>query len=451
MSLGTIIIFFVFLGISIQYRTHAQEVQWKLFCMTLLISTFVNCGYAFKVGSITITYNVWCQILYIAGTVLFVNQKALIIRKKSFYSFFCFGVAIIAGLLILKYSNNKPLIIPWTTRMDDVYYQLSKAEYPQIGYGNYLNLFYCIVFVVFLAMSVRFLYDETYVVRLIRNIMKFYKIFIVSMITEFFFNNLVSPTLIRTCVRAVTGIASYGYDAPQKRFGMYGILQLFNESSYFCLFIVLYLLLLVKGVTKQFNEKWICLSIIALLLSGATSAWIVIPIAILAIIKDVLKSSTKSGLINVLIMCAIFCIMAIVLFAVNNEYLSLVISGMANKVFTYLTGSYDSLAVSGSIRHMGNQYAYDAFSKSVLFGWGIGTMRSYGLLPSALGCFGVVGLLLIIKYLKEHCNLGINRKNIIAMIILVAYSSSILSVGYLYDPAIVLISFPFNVLIWRQK
>lgn len=301
-----------------------------------------------------------------------------------------------------------------------------------------------------MALSVRFLNDEKYVERMIRNVKSFYKCLIVSMIVEFLFNNLISPTLLRSCVRAITGVATHGYDAPQKRFGLYGILQLFNESSYFCLFIILYILLLIEGIKSDFNIKWVWLSIVVLLLTGSTSAWIVIPVAILAILKDTTIRKKRSSFLNGIITIVIVGIISLFLFVMNSQYLSTLISGMTNKVFTYLTGTYDSLAVSGSIRHMGNQYAYNAFSKSVFWGWGIGTLRSYGLLPSALGCFGLVGTGAVLLYLKEHCNLKIRKKNILAVVLLCAYSTSILSVGYLYDPSIVLIAFPFNALLLRE-
>lgn len=142
MSLGTILIFIVFLMTHVLYKNRPEEAQWKLFGLTLFISTFVNCGYAFKIGSITITYNIWCEILYIVGAVLLVNKDSFFVKKKVLISDCIVIIAIIAGLYVLQYNKERPLIIPWTTRMDDVYYQLAKAEYPQLGYGNYLNLFY---------------------------------------------------------------------------------------------------------------------------------------------------------------------------------------------------------------------------------------------------------------------------------------------------------------------
>lgn len=422
------------------YKKSKREIL--LFEVTVFISLFVNCGYAFQVGSITITYSLLCQIMFVL--LYLSSEHKYYLTKRRLGASLILVLTIAVSFYVLKTNENLPNIIPWTTRMDDVYFQTAGGVPPSFGYGNMLNIIYILWFAIFTGCAGGIMRKKEAIDHFIRSFYKVSKILFIIAGIEFLINNIFSPTFLRHIVQIITGISSNGYSAPQMRNGFYGILLAFNESSYFVVFISLYVFIFITGINYNFNLKWIIYSFIIMFLSGGTSAILCILVGMIAILKDSFIKSTKSKFLNRIIFLGMISLIGIFILLIASDYAYSVLQNMFDKLTSYFSDTYISSAVSGTIRQMGNSYAYRAFFNSPIWGIGFGTTRAYGILPGTLANSGIIGTLSLLYWLKTRTYCKIEKSNIVPFIILLVASSSILTVTYLYNPAIIAFALPFN-------
>jgi hypothetical protein len=148
------------------------------------------------------------------------------------------------------------------------------------------------------------------------------------------------------------------------------------------------------------------------------------------------------------IFVGIFLVSALTIFLLSkNDWVwDNILKRVFEKVYSYitLTKSANASIVSGYIRRFGNQVCYDVLKTNPLFGVGIGTTRGYGLIPSMLATFGVVGSLALVNFYRVFINIKINKQNIISFIILIALLTAFFSSSHIYSFIIIAILISYN-------
>ena len=199
---------------------------------------------------------------------------------------------------------------------------------------------------------------------------------------------------------------------------------------------VMYYSILWKFKLKTWKD-WAMLiwSFVVLIINGSTSGMMLIPFGLIIMYKNLSEKISKKTfkVINIII------IVSLALGMRFYESISNVIEQVTVYINAYIYGGvFQSRGeTSAAIRQYGNSIAYDAFFSRPLFGVGLGTTRGYGILPGALACLGCIGVLAYLYFLASAFNTKLSRDNIILFCILLVYSSTILSVWYLYYPFII--------------
>lgn len=85
----------------------------------------------------------------------------------------------------------------------------------------------------------------------------------------------------------------------------------------------------------------------------------------------------------------------------------------------------------------------NAFRQSPILGVGIGTTRGYGILSGLLANFGVLGVAALLYFVHKVVSFCLKGKWIL-FIILMVYISIILSVWYVYMPALIPVYLAFS-------
>lgn len=417
-----------------------QERKWNLFILTITLSTFINVGTAFTVY-IIFTYSMVLQIMYLCVTIIHEKTKKLTVNRRVFYSFLLFIGSVAIGFVLLIIGTHDYLnIIPFSTAMDEVFMKTSSASKPIFGYSNISAFVILLIFCFFVFFSREFFTEDRWLYKTRMCFIGIFRVYFVCIVGEFILNNLVSPNLVRNIVMMLFGHSERGYDFSQQRNGFYSVNSLFSEPSYIIVSMFYYMLMLRKKQKSNSDILWNMVGVVALLLSGASTGLLLIPFAVVATIWSGKKPRLQMK-IEMKKWLLIFAIgIATALIAYNQkEVLLSIFDSVIQKLLSYTDSTATNDYISGSIRQFGNSVVYAAFKDMPLWGYGLGTTRGYGIIPGALGTLGVVGCGTYCVFMKRACAVKIDFTGWILLMVFVAYTTSVLSVWYLYEPAILLL------------
>lgn len=439
--MGTIVILLIAASCYLHGKNY-QEKKWNIFMLTIAVSTFINVGTAFS-AYIIFTYSMELQIIYVCIDLLHGKMKRLKLNRKVFYSFLVFIGSIVVGFSMLIIGTHKYLdIIPFSTSIDEVFMGTSTGSKPIFGYPNISAFIILILFCIFVFSSREFFADAKWIYKTRRYFISIFRAYFVCVIIEFIFNNFISSDLIRNIVMMIFGQSERGYAYSQQRNGFYSVNSLFSEPSYIIVTIFYYMLILRKQQKSNQDIIWNLIGIVALLVSGASTGFLVIPFAVLATMWSGRKPAIRNKINTKKWIFLLIIGIATTLIIYNQRDLLLsIFDSVVQKIQAYINPDITNDYISGSIRQFGNSIIYAAFKDMPLFGYGLGTTRGYGIIPGALGTLGIIGCGTYCIFIYRACSLKIDFTGWIILAIFVMYATSALSVWYLYEPAILLLCF----------
>lgn len=411
-----------------------KQYQFFLLNAAIIINIFVGFGTAVMgIGFVTLS-----SLLY-NTTVIALNINKLSVNRKSSVAFIILMIVLFISLINLVCNPYMPDVILMDTSMDSVYYGVGSVEKAVLSRHNISALKDIIMMCIALILSLEFFKDKNYLHRLLCNIRKAFYVYFVIITFEFIVNNLMTPSVLRNMVYLLVGIDTSSLSkiwTAENRFGYYGVTGLFSEQSYISVMLIFFTIVYVQGVKTKKELFGFIYSIFALIMSGCTTGLALIPFAMIIYIKDILKKEKGerksvralkwSVFVGAFLVCLYICLFNIDIFAEIwiDAY---------NKISALLKGGYYNTSPerSAAIRNFGNSIAWKAFFESPLLGVGIGTTRGYGILSGLFANFGILGVAAYLYFLNTIFDFRIKKKAVL-LIIVILYSSILLSVWYSY-------------------
>lgn len=443
MLLGNILIVILFIFLSIFPKNTGVRLR-NLLLASIAVSLFINVGY---VISKHITYSGFAMIYFLMAYV-FLRKRILVtepIRKELiFIPFAIASVSLIASLLVEAFGNTIE-VIPVSTVIDDVYDGSAGMVAPSITNANFTTLAYLLMFFAYCLSASEVIRGEKCLKWLCDKLIVIFNIAMVVAVLEFGLNNFVAPFIFRKIVFLTFGIrdSATTYDGAM-RYGRYGFSLLFTEQSYIIILLAYYAIQIVRKNTSNRNLLWIILSIVTLLLNGSTTGLMLVPLGFITLLYLVYKKPKKNFLVYVMGLVLLMSIGSLVV--IMSERDSSLLSVTLGRISALIEGGRYSnvLDTSSAIRNFGNAVALEAWTKSPIFGLGLGTTRAYGLLVSGLVSFGVLGLLSYFIFMKIAFRCTVETFGRFCLLITVlAYLIFGLNISYTYSPALVAFILPF--------
>lgn len=434
--LGALILFCYALGLifALSVKRTRQYKIWVLI-IAIIISLFVNLGNFMLNFSFTEVCTVLCIIACIIDFLIH-RSKYLKVDRKSFLLLIFLIMIVVGGHINLSLNHNMPYVLAMNINMDKAYYGLVSPVKATYGAYNRIAFFDLLLFAICLLLYRRELRNPEESSFILNTIRKAYHILFVIGVLEFFFNNFVSPTLMRDFSLSLVGskdLAKTFY--PENRFGYYGITLLFSEQSYVSVLIIYYAIIWKEHVNTVTEMIFYFLSIAILFMSGASTGIVIIPLALVVLIRELINKKQKSYIKLVEWGFVIIVgIIAIYLVATNPLLFSDFLDSTLIKIGALIQGGkYTNNAVlaSGATRNYANNLAWEAFLKSPFFGVGLGSTRGYGIWIAFAANFGILGLITFVLYLNRIFSFSLRYKILIVTLVFM-YLSIVLSVWYVY-------------------
>lgn len=430
------------------------EYQFFLFETSILVSLFINVGYFCK-GLFNISYSSFMMYLYIIYSLikLFLLKRQQQEKRKRIFSILILAIIIILSFFNLLNNTNLAQIVPMDTIVDEVAFGRNYLITPTFYKGNILAFRDLMIFCLFSYLSYEYVYNKNYILNIINAIKRTSNIFFIFLIFEAIVDNFISTDLIRDIINYLFGITDKTYISAAFRYGIYNSYGLFVEPSYVgVIILVYYSIVYLVGFKSNKDICFFVISFVVIFLSGASTGVALVPFGILVIIKRLFKLRKR----NMLYVFAIFIVFLIcgVIFenVINNNigFLKMAIEYANIKMFTYINGDISGSG-SGYARSFGNKICYEVLKINPIFGVGLGTTRGFGLIPSAVANLGIAGMISYIYFFKCNFNLTINKSNRVLLIINLIYLTSMISIWYLYMPAIIGLFIYLNTSLYRSS
>ncbi|WP_296879768.1 hypothetical protein [Thomasclavelia sp.] len=422
------------------------EYRFFYFKLTLFISLFINIGY-FINNIIFISYSEFVMIFYIL-ICFFMNLYLKIntyLEKKSLFFAFLLIFIILTSFIFLIINIDYPKVIPYSVSADMVYLGKARLAFPIINKINFYEFFKFLLFIIYVIMSKDYFKDSNVRYLLIESIIKMYVFISVIYMLEFVLNNFVNKNIFCDFVNNIFGIYDYrSYTEPLLRNGFYTCKGLYTEPSYITLFIPYFLIMLKRKIKNIYDFIFFLLCITSVIISGSSSMLVIVPMALFCLFVGLgIGINKKKQIIKLLLFVLCFFALGCLIFKHINLFESFIDYSML-KIRSYLNGNDTSL--SGSIRNYANLICYNAFLKKPLLGLGIGTIKGYGIIPGMLSSMGLLGTIVYIEFMTNIFGLTLRIKwNVIIIFIIVVYFITILSIFYIYTPAILTFVLPLKM------
>ena len=409
-----------------------EKMKYIVFITMIGFSIFVNIGYSV----FHLPYNILLEVLYLGVcAICWIKRPNFKIGKK-----YVIAAMVLIGVICMGDINlmisDMPYIIPFSVSMDSVYHaenSLSKAFFSE---SNIQYLRYMVLFIVVMGFSLEYFHDDSMRKRIMTDVKKIFIGMFAIWTIEWIFNNFVSPELWREMVYSFFGNSNERKTyAVGFRFIGYSFNGLFTEPSYITVMVVFYSILWKEGL-KTIKDYVIYLwSVLLLILNGTTSGMMLLIFALLLLVKNIAGTMKKETFEFVLVVI----LAAIVSIAFNYNSIQPIFDKILTYVQAYVGGGIYSSAreTSAAIRNYGNSVAYAAFRASPFLGVGFGTTRGYGILPGTLACLGILGTVAYTYFIKEVFDIKLDLDSGVLLCLFIAYSATILSVWYLYFPALI--------------
>lgn len=403
------------------------------FMMTVIVNLFINVGYWFNAVS-SLSYGE-CMMIF---CVIYGFYGKKIFSIKQLVAAVILIACVVIGNVNIYLNSSDALIVSWKQEnIDYITYGFESAVNPIFGVSNIKAMIWLFAFIVFCFNNAQFFHDKYYVTKMRNILIKTFHIMCWIIIAEFVISNLTSGTIARKTINYMFGYinADKTYMIAPKRYGFYCAYGFLAEPSYMAIFLVYGTLLISKKKIEIKELKYCILSVICLLTSGSTAAYMVIPYIIgIALYKNIISKSSRAGKIEFGIICCIV-ILCILYYGLFSFDFSSAGDGILDKIINYITGGNSNIN-SGYTRSHGNARCYSVLRYNPLFGVGLGTTRGYGLLPGMVACLGIVGSLSLGYFYIEMFNVEV-KKNKVVLLILIAYCTSFFSVWYIYSAVMI--------------
>lgn len=421
------------------------DFRWYLFLGMILSNMFIGIGYVINIG-ITLPYYMFFQILFCIFSIIliYISKINIKMRNKNIYSALIFFSLILVGIFNLLVSNDLPQII-----LEYDSFILGDYYGTYIPYFNEENRYYLINLVLFLVtifLSQDYLINKEKVISLIKYMKKFYMIYFIILLFEILISNIFNNTYFRDIILFSFGVQDYGKGISDYIFrnGIIGGAVFFPETSYISIVLIYYLLNLKQGLNSNLEILMHYISMVLLLLSGSSAGAMLLPLAIIISLKEIINKRKKY--IHGLFLLCYICII-INLIYIYSDIFYMFKDILISKINSYLSGeeSNDIISYSGLARNFGNEQAYKIFIEEPFWGIGLGSIWAFGIIPSALANMGIIPLLAYSIYIKYNFYISIYKRNILLLIILVLYCTSIYQFNYLFTPFAFALFILFNV------
>ena len=300
-----------------------------------------------------------------------------------------------------------------------------------------------------MLFSYDYLSSKKYVLQVLTNIRNAYFILFLWFIFEFLINNFIDARVLRDVILSLFGAEeSFKVQYPISRYGDFvGVSALFSEQSYISIVMVLYVIEMIMGIKNNKEAIIHFLSILACILSGSSTGIFLLPIGLFICYREFVPNSNKIKHDELLrfSMILFLGLCVLITFVANIDNILAVIDVNVDKLGVYISGEAggDANSKSAATRTLGNLIALNAFMESPLLGVGLGTTRGYGVIVGALANFGVIGIVAILYFIKVIFNISLKNKKMV-LCIAVGYLSIVLSVWYIYMPALIPFYAAFN-------
>lgn len=446
----SIVGFFIILSTMVYFiycliNKKINNFRWYLFLGMILSNMFIGIGYVTNIG-IILFYYLFFQILFciVSIILIYLSKINIKMRRKNIYSALILFSFVLIGILNLLINKELPQI---TLEYDS--FILGDYYGTHIPYFNESNRYYLIELVFFLVtvfLSQDYLISKEKVITLINYMKKSYMIYFIILLLEILISNIFNNNYFRDTILFIFGVQDYGEGISDYIFrnGIIGGAAFFPETSYISIILIYYLLILKQGLISNLEILMYYISILLLLLSGSSTGIMLLPLAIIISLKEIINK--RKEYIHGLIL--LFYIGVIINFMyIYSDIFYLLKDVLISKINSYLSGEKlnDVVVYSGLARSFGNEQAYKIFMEEPLWGIGLGSIWAYGIIPSALASMGIIPLLAYGVYIKYNMYISIYRKNILLLIILLLYCTSIYQFNYLFTPFAFALFILFNI------
>lgn len=419
--------------------------RWYLFLGMILFNMFVGIGYVINIG-ITLPYYMFFQILFCIFSIILIciSKVNIKINSKNIYSALIFFSFVLVGIFKLLISNDLPqVILEYDKFILGDYYGTYIPYFDERNKNYLINL---VLFLVTIFLSQDYLINKEKVSALINYMKKFYIIYFTILLFEIVISNILNNNYFRDTILFIFGVQDYGEGISDYilRNGIIGGAAFFPETSYISIVLIYYLLILKQGLNTNLEVLMHYISILLLVLSGSSTGIMILPLAIIISLKEIINKR-KKYIHGLFLLCYISIIINFIY--VYSDIFYIVKDILISKINSYLSGeeSNDIISYSGLARRFGNEQAYRIFIEEPLLGIGLGSIWAFGIIPSALANMGLIPLLAYSVYIKYNFYISIDKRNILLLIILVLYCTSIYQFNYLFTPFAFALFILFNV------
>lgn len=423
----------------------------NLLFVTILTSLFLKIGKAIYLG-FYIDHSMLFGISFIFLTLVMLYLKKIklsVNRKMLFFCIAYFVVVFIGEFFLLVDSSGMPKIL--SDRTPDAYVMGLSSTWvtPAFSIQNVKEIVFNIYFFFIIFLSMDLLKEKIFMYSLVIYIKRGFYVYFVLFLLEMLSNIYFGETVFREIVMYLLwGDADDSVASIMERFGVLIPMVFFHETSFVCVCIILLLLYYVNKFDSQLDVIMFFVMLFVLISSMSTMGWGLILFWLVVYVKNYQSKYKKIYLLITLSYMALGVIYCI-------ENLDVVTAGIdfaQVKLETYLGIDKVSVNMSGEARGLSNKIAMDEIKYSPIWGIGLGSMYSFGMIPSFFSNVGILGAFLFCYVVGLSINCKISRSNFVPFIIMMFYLTSIFNGHmYIYQPMGLTLFLPYSQSIFYKK
>lgn len=352
------------------------------------------------------------------------------IPKQVFELFIIIIAILIIPIVLLGFGavTNKYFLINYSNA--DAYNStLSQLVTPTLSFTVIKHFIFFVLYLAFICANTDIIKDTNNTEQLILILKKLFRIIFVGLIFEWIVVNIFGMQNIRSIDKTVFALTSMNMTQNWSTWGSYSVAFCFTERSEVSIVLLYYLLFIKQKEVSNTDAFWLLVSFVAIYCTGSSTALIIAIgcILLIAINAVVINLNVKKILLSILLI-----VVALAIYFKYGEMLFGKISSFA---------SDDSGINFGSAytRNLTIKYGMQAFSESPLFGVGIGTIYSNGMLVQTISNIGILGVVstFIFHYLVSPFRFTFI--NVLEVIYAIAISYSAFMVENFTSPFLIMI------------
>jgi len=396
-TIGGIIYIVILIVIFLKNRFSLSRMYRAFFELAVLTEFLLNAGYVAKLGNFTIAYNYLSSFaLFIPSLVICIEYRKKIPSRMPIISLL-FLIELFIGVSFSTLTRTSYQGVPFNDNYDSYFVYGKNLPFVSVDLNQFVNMFVRFVIIITNISAFSAIYSRKDFAITANHFYKVGRFVLFIALIEFFFDNFVSDSLIRSLLFSIIGES--GYFLPRQFLNFYSPLLASyepSETSFVYYFFALVALFQLKTANTKSNEKIIIYFMLYLLLlvtTGALTSLLLLSSLLLVIIVYLINDrSYFAG--ACIIVGSILAFLVIITFFSNR----------INNIFYYAAKFNYGVAslppVSEIIRIYSIYNVLMHFFNHPLFGIGLGICFSFGALPTLLCNIGLVGFLLWISLMK---------------------------------------------------